>query len=397
MNAIAQASAAASEIVKILQGLLPPGRGPYQLHEPELTERERGLVNEAMAEGFVSYAGRHVGIFEQALARACGTREAVAVVSGTAALQVILHTLGIGNGDEVLCPSLTFVATANAIVHAGAVPHFVDSHPDHLGLDSGRLRSYLREIGASRDGALRNRRTGRRIAAIMPVHVFGHVGRPRELCDVAAEFGLPIIEDATEALGSMSDFCPVMRMGVAAALSFNGNKIVTTGGGGAIVTDDVALAGRLRHVTTTAKRPHPWRFDHDEVGFNYRLPNLNAALGLAQLERLEDFLRRKRSLALAYRDAFAHDACWDFIDEPPGCRSNFWLNAVKARDADGALLEETLGSLHAAGYRCRPCWTPMHQLAIHAGHPRDALPVAEDLARRIICLPSSARLSEYLQ
>lgn len=397
MNAIAQTSTAASEIVEILQGLLPPGHGPYQLHEPELSERERELVDEAMTEGFVSYAGRHVGLFEQALARACGTREAVAVVSGTAALQVILHTLGIGNGEEVLCPSLTFVATANAIVHAGAVPHFADSHPDHLGLDSERLRTYLGQIGERRDGVLRNRRTGRRIAAIMPVHVFGHVGRPQELCEVAAEFGLPIIEDATEALGSASASCPVMRMGVAAALSFNGNKIVTTGGGGAIVTDDAALAARLRHVTTTAKRPHPWRFDHDEVGFNYRLPNLNAALGLAQLERLEDFLRRKRRLALAYRDAFARNGRWKFIEEPSGCRSNYWLNAVKAPVADRTLLEEALESLHAAGYKCRPCWTPMHQLAIHAGHPRDALPVAEDLARRIICLPSSARLSEYLQ
>ena len=388
---------ASAEMVAILQRTLPRERGPFHLHEPELTAADETRVLEALREGYVSYAGRQVGLFEQELARRCGTREAVAIVSGTAAIHVVLVALGIGQGDEVLCPALTFVATANAIVHSGATPHFVECSADTLAIDPQRLDQYLRRVARGANGSLRNRETGRRIAGIMPVHIFGHVSDLGALRKVAADWDLPIIEDATEAIGSRDLAGLLFRSGIAATLSFNGNKVVTTGGGGAVLTDDHDFAAKLKHLTTTAKRKHPWRFDHDAVGYNYRMPNINAALGLAQLERLDDFITRKRRLADVYRSAFAGSGHWRFLDEPRGSTSNYWLNAVVLSAADADLLETTLGELHALGYCCRPCWTPMHRLDIYAGNPRDDLPVTEDLAARILCLPSSPKLADLVK
>jgi perosamine synthetase len=387
---------AAAELAATLKRMLPEAGTPYHLHEPELTAAEEARVVEALREGFVSYAGRHVSLFEQELAKTCGTREAVAIVSGTAAIQATLLALGIGQGDEVLCPSLTFVATANAIVHAGAMPHFVDCSAETLGLDPDRLQQHLARVATMRDGTLRNKDTGRRLAAIMPVHVFGHVGDMAGLRRVAENWNVAILEDATEALGSRTDDGMLFRFGVAAMLSFNGNKVVTTGGGGAVLTDDIEFARRLKHLTTTAKRPHAWRFDHDAVGYNHRMPNINAALGLAQLGRLDDFIARKRRLAAAYCRAFEQSTHWRFFTEPAGCASNYWLNVVMLSVADAALLETALAELHGFGYYCRPCWTPMHRLAVHADCPRVALPVTEDLAARIVCLPSSPKLAALI-
>jgi perosamine synthetase len=384
---------ASAELLATLRRVLPQESGPYQLHEPEIAEAEESRVLETLREGFVSYAGRHVTLFEEQLAKACGTEKAVAIVSGTAAIQATLLALNIGPGDEVLCPSLTFVATANAIVHTGAIPHFVDCSASDLGIDTERLDRHLKTIATSANGVLCNKQTGRRIAGIMPVHIFGHIGDMAGLRRVAGEWNIPILEDATEALGSRDKDGLAFRSGVAATLSFNGNKIVTTGGGGAILTDDAALAARLKHLTTTAKLPHAWRFDHDEVGYNLRMPNINAALGLAQLGRLGDFVARKRDLAKVYRHAFSNCANWRFFDEPEGSHSNYWLNVVMIPAANADLLDAALSDLHKAGYHCRPCWTPMHKLAIHSGSPRDDLPVTEDLAARIICLPSSPKLA----
>lgn len=391
-------SNAAKELLDVLNQRFPVHESALQLHEPELTETEKAFVMQALDEGFVSYAGRQVRLFEQELAQICGTEEAVAVVSGTAALHIILHVLGIGPGDEVLCPALTFVATANAISQTGASPHFVDCTTTDMGIDVERLDQYLKQIADRGVDGLRNRKTGRRIAAIMPVHIFGHVGDMEGLRALAAAWSLPIVEDATESLGSHGPHGPAGNTGVMAALSFNGNKIVTTGGGGAILTNDKALAQKLRHLTTTAKKPHPWHFDHDIVAFNYRLPNINAALGLAQLSRLSDMLARKRQLAKAYEAAFANSPNWAFLSEPEGRTSNFWLNAVVYRgdSAENMDLESTLEAMHAAGFMCRPLWRPMHQLAIYADSPRDDLGVTDDLASRTICLPSSPMLVELL-
>lgn len=380
------------EILDILRGILPEGNGPYALHEPELTSVERNLICQVLDEGFVSYAGRQVGLFEKALAAACGTKRAVAVVSGTAAIEVTFRALGIGDGDEVLCPALTFVATANAITHAGATPHFVDSNENDFGIDPDRLEAYLERIAEIKPNGTFNRVSGRRMAAILPVHIFGHVGQLTALRELAERWNLTLVEDAAEAFGSRDRDGLLFRSGPAATLSFNGNKIVTTGGGGAILTDDEELADRLCHLTTTAKVRHPWHFNHDAIGFNYRMPNLNAALGLAQVQRLPDMLARKRALAVRYRAAFANALNWTFSDEPDGDESNFWLNAVRLKTDDAEDLDRVLADLHEAGYSCRPCWTPMHLLEIYAAAPRDELPVSERLAKQLLCLPSSPHL-----
>ena len=384
------------EIVVRLEALLPVGNGPYVLHEPELTGEDKAAVGATIDEGYVSAVGRQVVEFEKALAERCGVAHAVAVVNGTAALHASLLALGIGPGDEVICPSLTFVATANAISHCGAVPHFVDVDVETLGLDPDALRQRLREVAAVGSGELRNKQTGRRIAAIVAVHVFGHPCRIAEVASVARDHGILLIEDAAESLGSRDRGGPLGGRGTAGVLSFNGNKIVTTGGGGAIVTNDATLAARVKHLTTTAKRPHDWQFFHDEVGYNYRMPNLNAALGLSQLARLDDFIARKRVLAGIYIDVFADARYWQPFHEPSGSQSNYWLNAVVLHRADGALLEDALQTLAARRIHCRPCWIPMHELPMYADCPRGPLPVCEDLTRRILCLPSSPKLAELI-
>lgn len=367
---------------------------PLGLHEPWFAGRERDYVLDCLDAGWISSVGTYVDRFEQEVAAACGAAHGVAVVNGTAALHTALLLVGVARDEEVIVPALTFVATANAVCHAGAVPHFVDSAADTLGLCPRRLADHLAATTERRaDGALVNRATGRRIAAVVPVHVFGHpvdMDPLRALCD---ELGLPVIEDATEALGSTykGRGCgSLSRIGV---FSFNGNKILTTGGGGAIVTDDADLARRAKHLTTTAKKPHRWAFDHDEVAFNYRMPNLNAAVGCAQLEQLPRFVELKRTLAARYQEVLAGLPGVAVMREPAGSRSNYWLNAVlldaTAAGARDALLEAS----HAAGLMTRPVWSLMHRQPMFAKCPRADLSVAEDLERRIVNLPSSAFLA----
>jgi len=391
------ASDATNDLLIRLEGMFSPEGLPYQLHEPELTEVEKASIAQVLDEGFVSYAGRQVDLFEEALAKEAGAAHAVAMVSGTAALHAVLMALGIGPGDEVLCPSLTFIATANAVSHAGATPHFVDCSPENYGVDAVTLAAYLKKVAVRENGITRNRETGRRIAAVLPVHVLGHMADMAALMEVADSWSLKVIEDSAESLGSRRPGGAAGVLGTAAVLSFNGNKIVTTGGGGAVLTDDEALAKDLRHLTTTAKCPHPWRFFHDAIGYNYRLPNLNAALGLAQLERLDDMLARKRRLAAAYGRAFADSPFWAFLKEPDGAASNYWLNAALARNLQDVDLDATFERLHKAGYKCRPFWDPLHRLPIYAGCPRAELPVTENLAKRAVCLPSSPKLMGFLR
>lgn len=379
-------------VVAVLDGLFGRPAAGLALHEPWLKGREGEAVAAALAAGWVSSAGPEVARFEALLAEACGVPHAVAVSSGTAALQVALLLAGVEPGDEVLLPALTFVGTANAVVHAGAVPHFCDSEAATLGLCPAALEARLARIAEPAGGGLRNRESGRRIAALLPVHVFGHPAELEGLLAVAARHGVALVEDAAEALGSRRRGRPAGSFGRLAALSFNGNKIVTTGGGGALLTADPELARAARHLTSTAKLAHPWRFDHDRVAFNYRLPNLNAALGVAQLERLPAFLAAKRRLARRYEAAFAGVAGVSLQPEPPGCESNFWLNALLLDDPDPGLRDRVLQAANAAGYRLRPAWTLLHRLPMYAAAPRAPLPVAEALEARIVNLPSSAGL-----
>ena len=370
------------------------GNPPAALHEPDIGDDEQRLVRDCLRSTFVSSVGEYVDRFEEEIARLTGCPHAVATVNGTAALHLALVGLGIGPGDEVIVPGISFIATANAVFHAGAVPHFVDVEAGHLSMDAAKLRRYLRDIcGPEESGGCRNRHTGRRIAAMIPVHVFGHVAHMPALMDVAAEFGLTVLEDAAEALGSTRYGKSAGSFGECGIFSFNGNKIITCGGGGMIVTGNSALARRLKHLSTTAKIPHPWRYEHDMTAFNYRLPNLNAALGVAQLRRLDAFVSAKRALFARYRQALAGIEGVRLMAEPDGARSNYWLQALVLDDPHDPDMDDLLEALNTQGYGARPLWSPLHLQRHCRDCPRmPDMSVAEDMARRVLNPPSSAHL-----
>ncbi|WP_404304837.1 LegC family aminotransferase [Neorhodopirellula lusitana] len=365
------------------------------LHEPNLGELEQRYVNDCVASGWVSSVGRFVDQFERDLAAYTGAKYAVATVNGTSALHVGLILAGVGRDDEVICPALSFVATANAISYCGAVPHFVDAEYRTLGMDAEKLRSYLSEISRVEGDRLVNRITGRRIAAIVPMHTLGHSVDMPALLATAETYGLPIVEDAAESLGTTCGGQHTGTFGLVGALSFNGNKIMTTGGGGAILTNDHEIAVRAKHLTTTAKVPHPWQYVHDEVAFNYRMPNLNAAMGCAQLERFPDFRERKQILASDYRHHFSDCKTAQFVDQWEKESSNFWLNAIqiaKPTDDPLPLRNAILQKTNEAGLMTRPMWDLLSDLPIYSACPHADLTVSQDIAQRTICLPSSVGL-----
>lgn len=366
--------------------------GVLSLHEPVFAGNELAYLEECIRSTFVSSVGKFVDRFEDMLAAYTGAKRAIAVVNGTAALHTCFKLAGVEPGDEVISPALTFIATTNAIAYCGASPHFVDSSFVTLGMDTQALRTRLEAIARQTPGGTVNRETGRRIAAIVPMHTFGHPVDMDGIAAVARDWGIPVVEDAAESLGSTYKGHAVGSQARFAALSFNGNKIVTTGGGGAILTNDEDIGNRAKHITTTAKLPHKWAFVHDEIGFNYRLPNLNSALGCAQLEQLDGFLKNKRLLAATYDRVFADVPGVRFAREPAGTTSNYWLNAILLDEAHASSRDELLTALNDAGFGARPVWTLMHRLPMYAGSPRGDLKVAESIERRLINLPSSASI-----
>lgn len=368
------------------------GIAKAQLHEPLFDGREWEYVKDCLDTGWVSSVGRRVDQFEEMLSEQVEGRPVVACVNGTAALSVALELAGVMRDDEVLIPTLTFVATANAVSHLGAVAHFVDSSAATLGIDPEKLAAHLEEIAERRDGRFVNRHTGRRLAAIVPMHCFGHPVDMDPLLEVAARWQIPVVEDATESLGSRYKERMCGALAPLAALSFNGNKIITTGGGGAIVAEDPALARRAKHLTTTAKLPHSWAFNHDAVGYNYRMPNLNAAVGVAQLEQLPRFLAAKRALQRHYETAFSDFPSARIFRPPSWAESNFWLVALVLDLPDMTARDALLEVSNAAGLATRPIWTLMHRLSMYHDNPRASLATAEALEARIICLPSSVAL-----
>lgn len=383
-----------NEIVERVRGVVGDQGGPVTLHEPEFRGREWDYVKECIDTGWVSSVGKFVDRFEAMLCEITGAKHAVATVNGTAALHVCLILAGVRHGDEVLIPSLTFIATANAVSYTGATPHFVDSEECNLGVDATKLERYLERIAEKRGGACFNRETGAVIRVLMPMHTFGHAVALDELQCICDRWGIVLVEDAAESLGSTYRGRHLGTYGRLAALSFNGNKVITTGGGGAILTSDPELGKRAKHITTTARVPHRWSFIHDQVGFNYRLPNLNAALGCAQLERLDNFLSRKRELAARYAAAFEGALGLRFVREPEGCCSNYWLNAIMLDAVDLGQRDAVLAALNDAGLMARPVWTLMHRLPMYAACPRMDLASAEHIEARLISLPSSARLAD---
>ncbi len=368
------------------------GPGPVALHEPRFAGNEWAYLKECLDSTYVSSVGAFVDRFENELAAYTGAKHAVAVMNGTAALHLALQLAGVHPGDEVLVPALTFVATTCAVVYCGATPHFADSEEGTLGLDPRALREYLTTATEMRSGRCVNHVTGCVIRALVPMHTFGHPVNIDGMLSVARDFGLALVEDAAESLGSTVNGRHTGTFGLMGTLSFNGNKTITTGGGGAILLNDAVLATRAKHLSTTAKLPHRWDFNHDEVGYNYRLPNINAALGCAQLEQLPELLEAKRRLFGRYVTAFAGVPHSTIVAEPAGCRSNYWLQTLLLSESVAAERDAILSATNDAGLMTRPAWTLMHRLAPYRECPRMKLPVAESLERRLINLPSSAQL-----
>lgn len=380
------------EFLAVLNSVLgKTNRAPVALHEPNIGPLEHEKVASCLSSGWVSSVGEYISQFETALAKLTNSAHVIAVVNGTAALHLALHAVGVRPGDEVIVPTLSFVATANSVSHCGAIPHFVDSENQTLGLDPVALRLHLSNVSSLRNGELFNSQTGRRISAIVPMHTFGHPMQIQKLLEVATEFNLTVVEDAAESIGSFVGKVHTGTFGTCGTFSFNGNKTITTGGGGAILTNDPEIAKRIRHLATTAKVPHDWEYMHDAVGFNYRMPNINAALGCAQLERLDDFLAAKRVLAEKYANACKDSRSFSFIAEPSGTTSNYWLNTIRLNSPDLKMRDELLGASRLEGFLCRPAWNLLHTLPMYQNSPRADLKVAEQLVESLINIPSSAR------
>ncbi|MBF4208530.1 LegC family aminotransferase [Pseudomonas donghuensis] len=356
------------------------------LHAPVFSGNEQKYVAETIESTFVSSVGAFVDRFEHDMQAYTGSPRAVATVNGTAALHIALMLAGVKPGDLVITQSLTFVATCNAIAYCGAEPVFVDVDRDTLGLSPIALEAWLEaEAYVDADGHCRLKRDERVLRACLPMHTFGHPVALDALLDVSKRWGLALVEDAAESLGSTYKGRHTGTFGLIGTLSFNGNKVITTGGGGMLLTSE-ALGARAKYLTTTAKQPHPYEFVHSEIGYNYRLPNINAALGCAQLEQLETFLAAKRDLAMGYADELAGGDL-QFVFEPEGCRSNYWLNAVACQDL--AQRDALLKATNERGVMTRPIWTLMNRLPAYQHCLKGDLSTAEWLEARIVNLPSS--------
>ncbi len=361
---------------------------PLPLHEPMFGQAEQDAVAACVASGWTSTAGRQVAEFEEKLAAVVGVPHVVACVNGTSALHIALMLSGVRPGDEVIVPAISFAATANAVKYCDAWPLFADVTKDDFGIDPEALAAYLAEIGERRDDGLYNRLTGRRISALLPMHCFGYLCRIEKLMDIAAEYGLILVEDAAEAIGTRGADRAAGAYGIVSGLSFNGNKIVTTGGGGAIVTTDAELAQKARHITTNAKVAHPWRYYHDMLGYNYRMPSLNASLGIAQLERLDLMVERKTQLHNHYVSAFEGVNHVEMIQARASTRPNHWLNTIVLHDLETPV-DDLLRAAHADGLMMRPVWNLLTTLPYFANCASMPLPNATWLVERTINLPSS--------
>ncbi len=368
------------------------GDSKFFLHEPRFDELEKNILNKCIDSSFVSSVGEYVNIFENMLEDFTGCKRAIALVNGTSALHLALKVLDIKPNEEIICPPLTFVATANAISYLKAKPHFVDIDEKTLGIDPVALEVWLEKIVVEKDGKSINKNTGRIISAIIPVHTFGHPLEINSIVEIAKRFKLKVIEDAAESLGSFYKDKHTGTFGNAGILSFNGNKIITTGGGGALLTNDEKVADYAKHISTTAKVKHQWKFIHDQIGFNYRLPNLNAALGCAQMQKLTSFINSKRNLYLKYSKVFKSIEGIKLFIEPLNSRSNYWLQTLILEKKYQNELEKILEHTNQLGIMTRPAWELLNHLDMFKDCPKAPLPIAESLSKRIINIPSSSYL-----
>jgi perosamine synthetase len=358
------------------------------LHEPKFSGNEKKYVLDTIDSTFVSSVGAYVDKFELMMSSISGVNKSIAVVNGTSALQVALRLTGVNKGDEVITQALTFIATVNAIIYNGAAPVFIDVDKETMGLSPIAVEAFLEEFGEMREGVCYNKKTNKKIAACMPMHTFGFPVHLNELMKVCTKWNIPLVEDAAEAIGSEYHSKPIGSFGKLGVFSFNGNKIVTSGGGGAIVTNDIELGIKAKHLTTTAKVPHLYEYVHDHIGYNFRMPNLNAALACAQLEQLDIFIENKRILALEYSSYFKSTGI-KFRTELPNTKANYWLMCVELdnkNDRD-SFLKET----NENGVMTRPVWQLIFKSSIYSRFQKDEQANALYLEDRIVNIPSSVR------
>jgi len=378
---------------KIINGIRKvAGKNNLPLHEPRFNEVEIKNLQKCINSSYVSTVGEYVNIFEKKISDFTGAKYAIAVVNGTSALHLALKLVGVDINHEVICPSLTFVGTVNAISYLGAKPHFVDCEEKTLGIDPLALSNWLDEISIKKGNKTFNKKTGRLISAIIPMHTYGHPAKIDQLLKISKEYNLNLVEDAAESLGSFYKKKHTGTFGKIGILSFNGNKIITTGGGGALLTDDSSLAKKAKHISTTAKVPHKWRYIHNEIGFNYRLPNINAALGCAQFEKIEKFLKSKRDLFNKYSEVLDSIEGIKLFKEPKNSKSNYWLQTIILEDGYENELETILDNTNRNNIMTRPAWDLIHEMEMYHDCPKSPLPVSKSLSKRIINIPSSAFL-----
>ena len=377
-----------AETILFIRDLYGKKEAFIPLHAPTFAGNEKKYLEECIDTTFVSSVGKFVDLFEQKVAEYTAAKHAVVCVNGTNALHIALKLSGVEEGDMVITQPLTFIATTNAIVYAGAVPAFVDVDKDTMGLSPTSLERFLQDNAQLRNGTCYHKQTGRRIKACLPMHTFGHACRIEEIIAICEHYHIAVVEDAAEAMASYYEGKHLGTFAPIGAISFNGNKTITTGGGGMILTDDEAIAQRAKHLTTQAKLPHAWEFVHDEIGYNYRMPNINAALGVAQLEQLDGFLVNKRATAEAYK-AFFKQQQVAFFEERADEHCNYWLNAIILKDKEerNAFLTEA----NAQGVMCRPIWQLMNRLPMFVNCERGDLSNAEWLEARVVNIPSGVR------
>lgn len=359
------------------------------LHAPLFIGNEKKYLNECIDTTFVSSVGKFVDRFEEEIAAYTGAPKAVVCVSGTNALHMAMMLVGVEREDEVLTQALTFIATCNAISYIGAHPVFIDVDMETLGLSPNAVKAWLEKNAELKNGICYNKRTGRRVKACVPMHTFGHPVKIDELVQICNEWHIELVEDAAESIGSLYKGKHTGTFGKVGAISFNGNKTITTGGGGMLLFQDEELGKFAKHLTTQAKVPHRWAFVHDHIGYNYRMPNINAALGCAQLENLERYVENKRETAQIYADFFKNVPDITFFTEPENCRSNYWLNVVMLKDK--AAQQEFLEYTNDHGVMTRPVWELMNRLEMFKHCENDGLKNTEWLADRIVNIPSSVR------
>lgn len=358
--------------VEFIKNVFKSGDEFLPLHPPYFDNREIELTTECIKSTYVSSVGQFVVDFENKIAEFCGVKRAVACVNGTNALHLSLKLAGVKDGDKVITQPLTFIATANAIKYCNAEPVFIDVDKDTMGLSPEKLEDYLK--------------THKGIKAVVPMHTFGHPCRIDEIKEICDRYGVALVEDCAESIGSYYKGTHTGNFGTVGAMSFNGNKTITTGGGGMLLFNDEKLADRAKHLTTQAKIPHRWEFRHDEIGYNYRMPNLNAALGLAQLEKIDKILASKRELAEIYRQHFGEK----FVQEPENCKSNYWLQAILLENRKER--DEFLTYTNDNGVMTRPVWTLMNELDMFKTCECGNLENAQWLEDRLVNIPSGVRL-----